>query len=121
MGIAERVYSKVFAMNEPKGYYELHRVQYQLPKEVQRLEVGNGECQRVTKLNARSLIGVGITYLPIKEHSVISVGGSRGGHYISLGSGVFPHCCVETGRKVQQRNPDPSQKLSEETFLEKIT
>ena len=70
MGIAERVYSKVFAMNEPKGYYELHRVQYQLPKEVQRLEVGNGECQRVTKLNARSLIGVGITYLPIKEHNL---------------------------------------------------
>jgi len=57
MGIAERLYSKVFAMHEPKGYYELHKVQYQLPKEVQRLEVGNGECQRVTKLNARSLIG----------------------------------------------------------------
>ena len=62
MGIAERLYSKVFAMNEPKGYYELHRVQYQLPKEVQRLEVGNGECQRVTKLNARSLIGVSKMY-----------------------------------------------------------
>ena len=70
MGLAERLYSKVFAMHEPKGYYELHKVQYQLPKEVQRLEVGNGECQRVTKLNARSLIGVGITDISLHEHNL---------------------------------------------------
>ena len=61
MGLAERIYSKVFAMSEPKGYYELHKTQYHLPKEVERLEVGNGECKRVTKLNARSFLGVGIT------------------------------------------------------------
>ena len=60
MGLAERIYSKVFAMSEPKGYYELHKTQYHLPKEVERLEVGNGECKRVTKLNARSFLGVGI-------------------------------------------------------------
>ena len=52
---------------------------------------------------------------------IISVDGSRGGRDSSLGSGVFPDCCLETGREIQQRNPDPSQKLSEETFLEKIT
>ena len=60
MGLAERIFSKVFAMNEPKGYYELHKTQYNLPTEVQRLEVNNGECQRVTKLNARTFIGVRI-------------------------------------------------------------
>ena len=52
---------------------------------------------------------------------IISVDCSRGGRDSSLGSGVFPDCCLETGREIHQRNPDPSQKLSEETFLEKIT
>ena len=99
MGLAERIYSKVFAMSEPKGYYELHKTQYHLPKEVERLEVGNGECKRVTKLNARSFLGVGITlnYFWNTLNIIILVDGSRGGRYSSLGSGVFPDCCLETG------------------------
>ena len=42
---------------QPQGYYDRIQKSYQIPK-VERLEKANGECQRITKLNARSFIGV---------------------------------------------------------------
>ena len=51
MGLATRF----FGNDEPQGYYDKIQKSYQIPK-VERLE--KAECQRVTKLNARSLIGV---------------------------------------------------------------
>ena len=56
MGIA----AKLFGHEEPRGYYEMQKHQFQMPQEVQRLDYGNGECQRITKLNARSYLGVRI-------------------------------------------------------------
>jgi len=44
--------------NQPKGYYEKHKLSYQPPPEVERLVVAReGACYRVTKLNARTFIG----------------------------------------------------------------
>ena len=39
MGLAERLMSRVFAMNEPKGYYAAQKAQFQLPTEVRLIDV----------------------------------------------------------------------------------
>ena len=39
MGLAERLMSRVFAMNEPKGYYAAQKALFQLPTEVRRIDV----------------------------------------------------------------------------------
>ena len=50
-------WDRLFGSEQPQGYYDRIQKSYQIPK-VERLEKANGECQRITKLNARSFIGV---------------------------------------------------------------
>jgi len=74
MGLA----AKIFKFEEPKGYYERQKTHFQLPTEVQRIEINNGECQRITKLNARSFTGwiacgVGVISCSAAVFSLIAV------------------------------------------------
>ena len=75
MGLVDKILG---VDNQPKGYYEMHKKNYQPPPEVrpyqtitayylwsqvERLVVAReAQCYRVTKLNARTMAGVSLIF-----------------------------------------------------------
>ena len=117
MGIAARL----FGNDEPQGYYDRIQKSYQIPK-VERLEKANAECQRITKLNARSFIGVSISFHLESMYKAffISVDSLWSWCNNLFSSCILSHCYLETKWKIWQRNSYTSQKLPEKTVIELI-